>query len=223
MWKNSIVVTLAVGCIACTEQTTMLDAAPLDASMNTDTGAIADAGADSGIDAAVDAGESLDAGAVDASAVDASAERDGGSDMADSGVADSAVVDSGAVDAADATTRTMFVDLAVQLREFHSFNGTTVQLFTRDTFEDRFYGPATDTIVEGRADLRIPNGFGRDLFGQVGYLWLDRPGDLMCTDGVDPVYLFNINNDFATGPLSVVLRPSDLPVMIDECGPFTTL
>ncbi len=193
MWKNSIVVTFAMGCLACAEQVTAPDATFLDAFVNVD--ANPNQGLDTGL--LIDANTSPDASAP-----------------TDSGMSS---------DAADATTRTMFVDLIVQLREFHSWNGTNVQVFTRDTLENRFIGPATGTLVEGSADLRIPNGFGRDLFGQLGYLWLDRPGDLMCTDGVDPIYLFNINNDFATGPMIVEVRFSDEPVMVDECGPFTTL
>jgi hypothetical protein len=223
MWRNSIVAALAMSFIACTEQTTTLDAAVSDAFVNPDAGTIADAGEeqDSGVEASSDAG--FDAG-LDASViVDSGVLVDTGVNFDANVVTDSGSLDAAPVDAADATTRSMFVDLIVQLREFHRFNGTTVQLFTHDTFENRFYGPATGTLVEGQADLRIPNGFGRDLFGQVGYLWLDRPGDLMCTDGVDPVYLFNINNDLATGPLIVEVRLSDEPVMIDECGPFTSL
>lgn len=225
MTKDIMILTVAFGCIACTEQAAVLDAGSIDAFVSSDAGAIADASdnQDAGLEGATDAGHEIDVGTSLDSGVlmDAGVGLDAGA-LSDAGALDAMSVDSSREEVVDATTRTMFVDLIVQLRDFHAWNGTNIQVFTHDTFENRFLGPARGTIVDGSADLRIPNGFGRDLFGQVGYLWLDRPGDLMCTDGVDPVYLFNINNDFGEGPMIVEVRLSDEPIMIDECGPFTT-
>jgi hypothetical protein len=89
---------------------------------------------------------------------------------------------------------------------------------TTDTSIGERHGPASATLVEGDADLVLPGAFARDLFGELGQLWIDADRDGACVDGTDPAYGFFINNDFEEGPERVTVTAGDPMLTTSTCA-----
>ncbi len=110
------------------------------------------------------------------------------------------------------------VDLVIELRDFDAFDGVVATVRATDTSIGEVHGPVSATVVGGDADLVIPRGFARDLFGEIGHLWLDVSADGACTDGSDQAYSFFINNDFEMGPETVRLTPDEMTLERASCA-----
>jgi hypothetical protein len=110
------------------------------------------------------------------------------------------------------------VDLVIELRDFDAFDGVVATVRATDTSIGEVHGPVSATLVGGDADLVIPRGFARDLFGEIGHLWLDVSADGACTDGSDQAYTFFINNDFEMGPETVRLTPTEITLERATCA-----
>ncbi len=113
------------------------------------------------------------------------------------------------------------VDLLIELRDFDAFEGVVATVRATDTSIGEVHGPIGGTLVGGDADLVIPRGFARDLFGEIGHLWLDVSADGVCTDGSDQAYSFFINNDFEMGPETVRLTPTETTLESATCAEAT--
>ncbi len=111
-----------------------------------------------------------------------------------------------------------FVDLIVQLRDFDAFEGSTATVRATDTSIGETHGPVSATLVGGDADVTLVRGFVRDLFGEIGHVWIDANGDGTCSPDADVVYSFFINNDFEMGPETVVVTAGDPLVEAATCA-----
>ena len=110
------------------------------------------------------------------------------------------------------------VDLIVELRGFDAFEGDRATVHATDTSIGERHGPASATLVEGDADLVLPGAFARDLFSELGQLWIDADRDGACVDGTDPAYGFFINNDFEEGPERVTVTAGDPMLTTSTCA-----
>jgi hypothetical protein len=110
------------------------------------------------------------------------------------------------------------VDLVIELRGFDAYDGARATVHATDTSIGERHGPASATLVGGDADLVIEGGFVRDLFGELGQLWIDTNADGACTDGTDPAFGFFINNDFETGPERVTVTFGDPMLSSTTCS-----
>ena len=110
------------------------------------------------------------------------------------------------------------VDLIVELRGFDAFEGDRATVHATDTSIGERHGPASATLVDGDADLVLPGAFPRDLFGELGQLWIDADGDGACVDGTDPSFGFFINNDFEEGPERVTVTAGDPMLTTSTCS-----
>lgn len=153
-----------------------------------------------------------DAGpAVDAHTGEADAARNDDASVAlDAG---SAIDAPGADDAARPR-----VDLIVELRGFDAYEGDRATVHATDTSIGERHGPAIATLVSGDADLILEGAFVRDLFGELGQLWIDADGDGACVDGTDPAFGFFINNDFEDGPERVTVTAGDPMLTASTCS-----
>jgi hypothetical protein len=110
------------------------------------------------------------------------------------------------------------VDLVIELRGFDAYEGARVTVHATDTSIGEPHGPASATLVGGDADLLIVGGFVRDLFGELGQLWIDTKADGVCTDGTDTAFGFFINNDFEMGPERVTVTFGDPMLSSATCS-----
>jgi hypothetical protein len=110
------------------------------------------------------------------------------------------------------------VDLVIELRGFDAYEGARATVHATDTSIGERHGPASATLVGGDADLVLEGGFVRDLFGELGQLWIDTNADGACTDGTDPAFGFFINNDFETGPERVTVTFGDPMLSSSTCS-----
>lgn len=125
----------------------------------------------------------------------------GGSDTAGTGTSGTGDAgETGVGGSGGATDVPGFDGLVIYSSTMSDYDGYTVYVaFDQNLTPDSRSEDRSAVITSGAFEVVWEQGFSRDTFGSFVFLFVDLDGDATCTEGVDPVWSFYVNNTFSEG------------------------